>query len=282
MSTKIIIIGAQGMLGQELAKVFQEERPLLWDLPQLDITDKDQVEQKIFKEKPNLVINAAAYNDVDGAEKNEALASKINGYAVGYLAKAINVVRGILVHYSTDYVFKGDNKEGYIEENQPNPQSAYARSKYLGEQELQKNIKKFYLIRLSRLFGQAAISQNAKKSFVDQMLELAKTKSEINVINEELSCPTYAPDLAMQTYKIIKDQKPFGIYHVTNSGACTWYDLAKEIFTVKKINVKLTPVSSDFFPRLAKRPKYSILLNTKLSPLRNWQEALRKYLKSNF
>jgi len=278
MSIKIIIIGAQGMLGQELAKVFQKDEPLLWDLPQLDITDKDRVEQKIFKERPDIIINAAAYNDVDGAEKNETLANKINGYAVGYLAKAINVVRGILVHYSTDYVFKGDNKEGYIEENQPNPQSAYARSKYLGEQELQKNIKKFYLIRLSRLFGQAAISQNAKKSFIDQMLELAKTKSEINVVNEELSCPTYALDLANQTKLIIKNQRPFGIYHVTNSGACTWYDLAKEIFTIKKIDVKLNPVSSDFFPRLAKRPKYSVLINTKLPALRSWQEALREYL----
>lgn len=278
MSNKIIIIGAQGMLGQELAKIFQEEKPLLWDLPEIDITNENQIKQKILEINPDLVINAAAYNDVDGAEKNEALATKINGMAVSYLAKTINAIGGILVHYSTDYVFRGDKKEGYKEHELPDPQSVYARSKYLGEQELFKNIDKFYLIRLSRLFGKPALSKVAKKSFIDQILELAKTKSEINVINEELSCPTYAPDLAMQTYKIIKNQKLFGIYHVTNLGVCTWYEFAQEIFTIKKFNVKLNPVASDFFPRPAVRPKYSVLLNTKLPPLRSWQEALREYL----
>ncbi len=278
MSNKIIIIGAQGMLGQELAKVFQEEKPLLWDLPEIDITNENQIKQKILEINPDLVINAAAYNDVDGAEKNEALATKINGMAVRYLAKTINAIGGILVHYSTDYVFRGDKKEGYKEHELPDPQSVYARSKYLGEQELFKNVDKFYLIRLSRLFGKSALSKVAKKSFVDTMLGLAKTKKELNIINEELSCPTYAPDLARQTEYLIENNLPYGIYHITNSDACTWYEFAKAIFTIKKIDVKLTPVSSDFFPRLAKRPKYSILINTKLPVLRSWQEALREYL----
>lgn len=275
---KIIIIGALGMLGQELVKIFFNDKLWSWDLPWIDITNKAQVTKKIFAIKPDIVINAAAYNDVEEAEDNRELAMKINGQGVGYLAQAINKNNGILVHFSTDYVFNGKNKKGYQENDQPDPISVYGWSKYLGEQELQKAANHFYLIRLSRLFGQPAKSQGAKVSFVEKMFDLAKIKTEIKVINEELSCPTYAPDLAQQTKFIIDSKLPFGIYHITNSGSCTWYELAKEIFTTKKIKIKLKPVASDFFFRLAKRPKFSILINTKLPPLRSWQEALKEYL----
>jgi len=277
---KVIIIGADGMLGQELAKVFSEENCLLWDIKQIDITDKDQVLSKIKAERPDLVINSAAYNDVDGAEQNEALANKINGYAVGYLAEAVRNAEGILVHYSTDYVFKGDNKDGYKEFDAPDPQSAYARSKYLGEQELQKNIKDYYLIRLSKLFGKPANSKISKKSFVDTMLTLAQTKKEIDVIDEELSCPTYAPDLAQRTKEIVSKKMPFGIYHAANSGANTWFQFTQEIFKIKNIDVKLNPVSGNSFPRAAVRPRYSVLLNTKMNLMRSWQDTLEDHLKN--
>ena len=266
------------MLGQELAKTFKENSPFLWDRNEIDISNQEEVHKKIAGLKPDLVINAAAYNDVDGAEKNEAIANQINGYAVGYLAKAINAIGGILVHYSTDYVFKGDKKQGYLEADIPDPQSAYAKSKYLGEQEIINNIKKFYLIRLSRLFGQSAKSVQAKKSFVDIMIELSKTKKKLNVVNEELSSPTYAPDLARQTKYIIDDKLPFGIYHVTNRGACTWAEFAKAIFAIKNLSVTINPVKSSFFPRPAVRPNYSQLINSKLPDSRNWQEALNEYL----
>jgi len=275
---KLLIVGAQGMLGQELAKVFADYKPLLWDREEIDIANESDVEEKIGNLKPDLVINSAAYNDVDGAEKNEDLANKINGFGVGYLAKAVRASGGILVHYSTDYVFMGDKEGGYIESDQPDPQSAYARSKYLGEQEIQKNINDFYIIRLSRLFGKPAVSQAAKKGFVDVMIELAKTKKELNVVDEELSCPTYAPDLALRTKEIVNSKKPFGIYHAANSGACTWHEFAKEIFAIKRVSVKLNPVPTSFYSRPARRPEYSILLNTKLAKQRSWQDALKDYL----
>jgi dTDP-4-dehydrorhamnose reductase len=278
---KVIIIGAKGMLGQELARTFVDYQPLLWDRQEIDITDEYSVSNKISGEKPDVVINAAAFNDVDAAEEKEPLAKRINGSGPGYLAKSLSASGGILVHYSTDYVFRGDKKEGYLEEDSPEPQSAYARSKYLGEQEVQKCTGKFYIIRLSRLFGQPAASETAKKSFVQLMLDLAKTKKELNVVNEELDCPTFAPDLALRTREIIEQKKPYGLYHVTNSGACTWYDFAKEIFTLKNIDVKLNPVPTDFFPRPAVRPKYSVLLNTKLTAMRSWQEALKEFLVHN-
>jgi dTDP-4-dehydrorhamnose reductase len=278
---KIIIIGAQGMLGQELAKTFSGDKPLLWDKQDIDISNELSVIEKIDQVKPDIIINVAAYNDVDGAEKSWPLAEQINGFGPGYLAKALHSSGGILVHYSTDYVFKGNRKEGYLENDQPDPQSAYAKSKLMGELEVQKNINRFYIIRLSRLFGRPAASAAGKKSFVQLMLDLSKTKHEIDVVNEELDSPTYAPDLARQTKQIIEQNMPFGIYHVTNSGSCTWFDFAREIFTLKKISVKLHPVPTSFFPRPAVRPRYSVLQNTKLPALRSWQSALREFLSHN-
>lgn len=276
---KIVIFGAKGMLGQELVKALSDQEVLAWDKADCDITNQAEVESKIIAEQPGMIINSAAYNDVDGAETNKDTADSLNGYAVGYLAQAAKKVGAVMVHYSTDYVFRGDKKEGYSEEDRPEPVSAYGKSKFLGEQELLKNADKYYLIRLSRLFGNAAKIEGAKKSFVDKMLELAAVKKELDVVDEELSSPTYAPDLAKRTRELVEGKKDFGVYHGANSGACTWYGFAQEIFKIKGIKIKLNPVPASKFPRPAARPMYSILLNTKLSAARSWQEALRDYLK---
>ncbi len=276
---KIIIIGAKGMLGQELAHAFADDKPLQWDRDEINIADQADVERKITEQQPDLVINAAAYNDVDGAEHNQAVADAINGHGPGYLARVLQASGGILVHYSTDYVFKGDKQAGYSEGDQPDPQSAYARSKFLGEQQVQAQTDKYYILRLSRLFGQPASSQQGKKSFVDIMLSLAAKHDTIQAVDEELSCPTYALDLAQRTKQIIEEKKAFGIYHTTNTGACTWYGFAKEIFRIKDIDVKLKPVSGEVFPREAERPMYSVLRNTKLPAQRSWQIALEAFLK---
>lgn len=276
---KTLIIGAKGMLGQDLAKVFSDHDFTLWDKEEIDITDKKLVHNKITDLKPELILNAAAYNDVDGAEKNEDVTMSVNGIGPGYLAEVAKKINAVLVHYSTDYVFKGDKKEGYNEDDEKDPQSVYAKSKSKGEDEVVKNCEKYYIIRLSRLFGNPAKADNAKKSFVDVMINLANEKKELNIVDEELSSPTYSPDLASQTKKILNDKMPYGIYHVTNSGACTWYEFAKEIFAIKNIDVKINPVPGSFYPRTAIRPMYSILLNTKLDKMRSWQEALKEYLQ---
>ncbi|XOU94787.1 MAG: dTDP-4-dehydrorhamnose reductase [Candidatus Kerfeldbacteria bacterium] len=275
---KIIIIGANGMLGQELAQVYAESKPLLWDIKELDITNREQVMNKISKQKADIVFNAAAFNDVDGAEEKEDIAMSVNGIGPGNLAEAVQSYGGILVQYSTDYVFKGDKKEGYIEVDQPDPQSVYAKSKHMGEIQVAKHCDKYYIIRLSKLFGRPAIAENSKKSFVDMMIGLAKDKDELNVVDEELSAPAYAPDLANRSKEIVDTKQPYGIYHACNSGVCTWYDLVKETFTIKDIDVKVNSVPGSFYPRPAARPMYSILLNTKMPEIRSWQEALKEYL----
>jgi dTDP-4-dehydrorhamnose reductase len=324
---KILIIGAKGMLGQELVKVFSSGKSIeiiAWDKEELDITNHIEVNEKISELKPNIIINAAAYNAVDKAEdpKEFEIAKKINGEAPGYLAIIAKKIDAVLVHYSTDYVFDGEPeipepqgchhncgscglhegfepKIGFDENAKPNPINNYGRSKLMGEQAIQKNADKYYIIRLSKLFGKTATAPGAKKSFFDVMLEAGKknkgvhpvksplkrgtTKSQfdgVKVIDEETSCFTYAPDLAVKTREIITAEKPFGIYHVVNSDPCTWYEAVLELYQEAKIKTKVVPVMTDEFPRPAKRPYYSVLLNTKLNPLRSYKDALKEFLKT--
>jgi dTDP-4-dehydrorhamnose reductase len=304
---KILIIGAKGMLGQELVKTFRSDKNykvIAWDKEDLDITNEVAASKKIKVINPKIIINAAAYNAVDKCEepKEYKIARKINGLAPGYLAKIAKKIGATLIHYSTDYVFDGLPKIeepkgcthschscglhrsfkpeiGFKEDAKPKPISQYGKTKLLGEKEVQKNTKKFYIIRPSKLFGQPAIAEKAKRSFFDMALELGKKQKSVNMVDGEMSCFTYAPDLARKTKEIIDSKKPFGIYHITNSGACTWHEAALELYKLKKIKTKIIPINSKELKRPAKRPANSVLLNTKLNPLRNWKEALREYLK---
>jgi dTDP-4-dehydrorhamnose reductase len=300
MNKKILILGAKGNLGRQLMKVFSNgiEYPIGYPIPldsrlvaldknELDITNKELILEKIKEIKPDIIINAAAYNAVDKCEEDEKefdLAKKINGKAPGILAPAALENNAILIHYSSDYVFDGENKNGYKEDDEPNPISKYGETKLMGENAIMNLTErglKYYIIRTSKLFGKKGKSKASKENFFDIMLKLAKEKSEIDVVNEEVSCFTYTPDLAKATRDLVENKKPYGIYHIVNNGACTWYEAAKELFDIAnvKVKVKVNPVTSDKFLRPAKRPKYSVLLNTKLKPLRDWREALCNYIK---
>jgi len=275
---RILIIGSKGMLGQDLAKVFEKQNPVLFDKADLDITDRNQVLQTIEEINPDIIINSAAYNAVDACEEDFSIAQAVNAAGPGNLAEAAQSLGAVFVHYSTDYVFDGNKKSGYKETDKPDPVSAYGLSKFLGEEQVRQKTNKFYLIRTSRLFGLPAGSEGAKKSFVDVMLKLADEKDKLDLVNEEFSNPTYTPDLAERTYLILKEKPAYGIYHAANKGACTWHDFAKEIFSLAGKNVKINAVGSDHFPRPAKRPAYSSLKNTKLPQMRTWKAALKDYL----
>jgi dTDP-4-dehydrorhamnose reductase len=287
MANKVLIIGSYGNLGKDLVRVF--ERDMNWevfayDRDQIEVTSEESLRGKIEEVEPDAVINATGYNAVDKCEADEIefeLAKKINGYGPGILAKICKERDIPIVHYVSDYIFDGEKGE-YSETDKPNPISNYGRSKLLGEEEIQKNTDKFLLIRTSKLFGKPGSSPMAKKSFFDTMIGLAKDNKVLKIVDEEKSCFTYTPDLALETKKILEEKIPFGIYHVVNEGACTWYEAALELFKLAKMDVEVIPVSSAEFPRPAKRPKSSILLNTKLRPLRNYKEALKEYLKENY
>lgn len=276
---RILIIGAKGMLGQDLARVFEKQNPILFDKENLDISERDQVFQIFNKLKPDIVINSAAYNAVDACEEDFSIAQAVNAAGPGNLAEAAQSIGAVFVHYSTDYVFDGNKKSGYKETDKPDPISAYGLSKFLGEEQVRRKTNKFYLIRTSRLFGLPAGSEGAKKSFVDVMLKLADEKEKLDLVNEEYSNPTYTPDLAERTHFILKQRPEYGIYHASNSGSCTWHDFAKEIFNIAGKDIKINPVSGNHFPRPAKRPAYSSLKNTQLPKMRSWKAALKDYLQ---
>lgn len=281
---RVLIIGAKGMLGQELVDVSTTagNEVVGWDREEIDITDQQSVTLRLAQgdTRFDLLINSAAYNNVDQAEKEPDVANAINGEAVGRLAEVCREHGIPLIHYSTDYVFDGLRCTPYSEDDIPNPQSAYARSKRLGEERLMSSGANYWLIRTSRLFGKPATAPGAKKSFPDVMLDLAKTKKEFNLVDEEVSSPTYARDLAVRTLEIVGDQKPFGVYHVTNSGGCTWYEYGKTVFALAGLDVACHPVPSSAYPRPAPRPAYSVLTSLKLPPLRSWQEALKEYIET--
>lgn len=306
---KILIIGAKGILGQELVKIFKSDKDykvIAWDKEDLDITNEVAVNKKIKVISPEIIINSAAYTAVDKCEEDKKefeLAKKINGLAPGYLAKIAKKIEATLIHYSTDYVFSGKDPEfeepkgcthscrncmlhqgfqpqiGYSEGAKPNPINKYGKTKFQGEKEAQKNTKKHYIIRTSKIFGKPAKAEGAKRSFFDVMLELGKKNKEVKIIDSEISCFTYAPDLARKTKEMIDSKKPSGIYHVTNSGACTWYKAGLELYKQKKLKTKIIPIDSSELKRPAKRPEISVLLNSKLNPLRSWEEALKDHLK---
>lgn len=296
------------MLGQELVKTFKKDsnyKVIGWDRDDIDIANEKEVDKKIGVIKPAVIINAAAYNAVDKCEedaKEYNIAKKVNGLAPGYLAKTAKKLKSILVHYSTDYVFNGQpdisepqgcthvcatcslhqaQEVGFCEDDKPDPINKYGKSKLMGEEEVTKNMKNYYVIRISKLFGTPAQSEGAKRSFFDVMLELGKKNKEVKAVDEETSCFTYAPDLAKKTKEIIDAKKPFGIYHVTNSDPCTWYEATVELYKQAKIKTKVVPVSGDAFLRPAKRPFYSVLVNTKLNPMRSYKDALKEYLKNS-
>jgi dTDP-4-dehydrorhamnose reductase len=274
---KTLILGANGMLGHALAYVFKDYKPVLWRRSDLDITSKTHVLGKITEAKPDLIINSAAFTDVDGAEENEDIATQINGDGVGYLVQASQQVGATLVHFSTDYVFDGTKKNGYTEHDKPNPINAYGRSKLAGEDQIlrlaQNDGLKFYIIRTSWLYGEHG------KNFVDTMLGLAKKGEPIKVVNDQFGSPTYTVDLALAIKELIESKAEFGIYHRTNSGVTSWYEFAKEIFSVFGAKANLLPCTTEEYPRKATRPQYSILKSTKLQSMRPWQDALKEYKK---
>ena len=258
---RTLIFGAGGLLGTELSSVFPDAVRLKH--VDIDIRDRKMIIECIKKYRPDVVINAAAYTAVDDCEDNQELAYEVNGKAPGNIAEACSSEGAMLIHYSTDYIFDGSRKE-YVENDRPNPLNVYGSSKLMGEKNIIEKMHDYRIIRTSWLFGAHG------KNFVDIMLKLSNEMKTVKVVNDQFGKPTYAPDLANKTQEIAR--LPPGIYHITNEGVCSWYEFASAIID------NAVPCTSDEFKRKAKRPKYSVLLNTKTSPMRHWRQALAEYL----
>jgi dTDP-4-dehydrorhamnose reductase len=283
---KLLILGAKGMLGQELVGTFSDSgyTVLGTDRGELDILDTEQCTEYLDTNAPDIVINSAAHNGVDDIETSVEvfeLAKKLNGTAPGMLAALCKERNIVFVHFSSDYVFDGIQKDGYSEDAViANSVNKYGETKLLGETLVAEAGGMYYIVRLSRLFGKPGASEGSKKSFVDTMRWLATEggKTELSVVDEEVSCPSYAPDVAQFTRELVEQNPASGIYHGANDGSCTWYDLACKTFEILGLSVDVSPVTGDAFSRPAQRPAYSVLVNSKMPVQRGWEDALREYL----
>lgn len=270
----ILILGANGMLGSELTEMLSDYFPVAWGRQDCDLVNFDEIETKILELAPNFIINAAGYTAVDKAEEEAELANKINGEAVGVIAKAAHKIKAPLIHFSTDYIFDGNKNDGYHEDDEPGPVNAYGYSKYLGEKLIRQNTDRYYIFRLAWLFGKYG------KNFVDLMIAMGQELDELMVIDDQYGRPTYTRDVARLVKHFLENRPDYGIYHTANSGPkTTWYNLAKTALELKQIDVKIKPCTTEDYPLPAKRPKYSILNDNKLNQMPDWREALREHLK---
>ncbi len=275
---KILITGSNGMLGYDLLEVLKDKHELILTTSKtLDITDKQHTIDFICEAEPDFVINAAAYTDVDGCEENQDLAFSVNGEGVRNLALACRKVDCALVHISTDYVFDGTAREPIKEDGEIGPISVYGKSKLKGEEAILEILDKYFIVRTAWLYGING------KNFPKTMLELAQNHTEITVVYDEVGTPTYTPDLASGISQLIETDY-YGIYHLTNSGSCSWCEFAKYIFEVAEVDVKVIPVTASEFARPAPRPSYSVLNNNNwiqkgFKPLRSYKEAIKEYIE---
>jgi dTDP-4-dehydrorhamnose reductase len=279
---KIVLLGANGQLGQDLQRTLNADDLKTFTRKDFDVTEHSRVREELLKFGPNVILNTTAYHRVDDCESHAELAYNVNALAVLNLIRVGNELDAVLVHISTDYVFDGKARQPYTERSEPFPLSVYGNSKLAGEYLVRTIAKRYILIRTCGLYG-AAGSQGKGGNFVQTMLAKARRGDRIQVVNDQEVTPTYTVDLANQIARLLPAQQ-FGLFHMTNEGSCTWYEFARAIFEISGIVADLSPTTSSSYKTPAIRPSYSVLENAHLKELglnqmRHWRDALAAYLK---
>lgn len=277
---KIVIIGSTGQLGTDLMKVLRSEHEVI-GLTHKDIEVSDYNSCLILREyKPDVIVNTAAFHKTDQCEEEPVKTFQVNAIGAKNVAEVSMNIDAITVYISTDYVFDGSKNSPYTEDDVPNPINTYGISKLAGELYTKQN-PKHYIFRLASLFGIAGASGKGG-NFVETMIEKAKKNEPIYVVDDMWMSPTYTKDAAETIRKILEAKLPFGVYHVTNKGMCTWYQFANQIFSYLNIHPQLHPIKTSQLKRKAKRPIFSPLTSIKLPKygikMRQWEEALYDYL----
>jgi dTDP-4-dehydrorhamnose reductase len=272
---KVALTGAGGMLGHAVMKVFADTELIPFTRADLDITSIDDAVKKIRDAQPDFLIHTAAFTNVDACETEPETAYLVNGLGTRNVVIACEEIRCPVVHISSDYVFDGTKTAPYDEWDSPNPVSRYGVSKLMAEQYVSSLTNRFYIVRTSWLFGRNG------RNFVDTIVRLLAGKDPLRVVNDQFGSPTLTHDLALAIRELLG--RGYGIYHVTNTGVCTWYEFAVEIAEKQGINKEIIPVTSGEFNRPARRPANSALNDTmlrleRISPLRHWEDALDAYL----
>ena len=287
---KILVTGCEGQLGQEIQRIFRLGHSELGEIPtalqgaelvpvdidKLDIGNKQAVLTFVSQAKPDIIINCAAYTNVDGCETNEDIAMAGNALGPRNLATAAEAGGAKLIHVSTDYVFSGNESREKREWDICEPASIYGSSKYLGEQYVQSFCSRYFIVRTAWLYGYIG------KNFVKTILKAGKERGALKIVNDQLGNPTNAADLAHHLLKLAASEE-YGLYHCTNNGTCSWYDFACEFVKIAGFDCDITPCTSDEFPSPTKRPEYSSLDNMMLrctvgDEMRSWKDAIAAYM----
>lgn len=286
----VLITGVKGQLGNELTSIINNSKSeisdvsdyvkgievIAMDIDKLDISDIEAVKKVMRETKPDVVINCAAYTNVDLCETDSDIAFKVNAIGPRNLAIATEEIGAKLVQVSTDYVFSGNGDTPFKEYDTPNPYSVYGKTKLMGEKFVSELSSKYFIVRTAWLYGYVG------NNFVYTIMKLAKDRDSINVVNDQRGNPTNANDLAHHILKLINTEE-YGVYHCTGKGECSWYDFAKEIIDLSEIQCIVNPCTSEEFVRPAKRPEYSSLDNMMLrcsvgDEMRDWKDALKVFI----
>jgi dTDP-4-dehydrorhamnose reductase len=278
---RILLIGANGQLGSDLAKISGKHELLARTHQDLDIVRFPVVREQVRRIQPEIIINTAAFHRVDLCETEVLSALEVNAYGVRNLALAAREMDSVLVHFSTDYVFEGTGSRPYTEDDLPNPVNAYGISKLAGEKFVRYLWPKSFVIRSCGLYGHAG-SSGKGGNFVEMMLKKALHGDSIRVVNDQRLTPTSTRELARKVMELILTRY-YGLYHITGSGECSWYEFAQAIFELEGIRADLSPTTAREFNAAAQRPAYSVLQNARLQELgmddlKDWKQAVKEYL----
>lgn len=284
---KVAVIGASGQLGADLCRALHNVDVIPFTHADVEIADMASVRQAMLKHMPAIIINTAAYVRVDDCEDEQDEGFRVNALGARNVAVVAQELGAKLVHISTDYVFGGEAElrtTPYTEFDTPIPFSIYGKSKLAGEDLVRHSCLRHFVIRASALFGVAG-SSGKGGNFIETMLILAKERDELRVVNDQVFSPTYTRDLARKIARLVTTEY-YGIFHITNRGACSWYEFSTEILKLAGLKTPVIPITSAEYPQKARRPRYSVLDNYHLrllgmDDMRPWQEALRDYLEAS-
>ena len=270
---RVLVTGASGQLGLELAEILpgRGHDTVALSRKELDVSDADAVERAVEEHAPELVINAAAYTNVDDCETETELAYAVNALGPRNLAQTCERRGCELLHVSTNYVFDGEGERPHEPFEPPRPISAYGRTKLAGEEHVMRLSSRWYVVRSAGVYGRG-------HNFVRTMLRVGAERESLKVKDDEFISPTYARDLAEGIAGLIEERR-FGLYHVTNAGSCSWYEFALEIFRLTGTEVEVVPIPGSEYPLPAARPANGLLSTLGSPPLRHWREALADYLQ---
>ena len=280
---RIVITGADGQLGTAMVREFSSDHEVVpLTIEDLDITDHAQVLARVADLRPAVIINCAAYTNVDGAEDDPVAALGVNAFGVRSLGVAAASVGATLVHYSTDFVFDGRATQPYTEQDEPAPRSFYAASKLVGEW-FAREAGRHYVLRVESLFGGGAEGPAGRRASVDRIIDALLEGRDAPVFVDRTVSPSYIVDVARATRALLERSAPDGLYHCVNSGHCTWHDLGLEVARLLRVEARLVPVAVASVKLRAERPQYCALANRKLASagfeMPSWQDALARYLR---